>query len=615
MARAGSTSTVTGTGRRSRPSQRNELRAALRLCRGSFLFAGFFSLLVNLLMLVPSIYMLAVYDRVLASGSESTLLMLTIIAVFLFLVLGGLEWVRSQILVTTSTRLDRAVAPRVLELTFMQALASGRTLTSVQPLTDVQALRQFLTGSGLFAFFDAPWAPIYVVLLYLFHPWCGIAAAVSVVVLALLAVCGELATRDLLQRANQQFIDSSQFTQRNLRNAEVIESLGMLPRVRERWQQMQENVLGLQARASTRAGVINMLSRTFRITVQSLILGLGAYLAIHKEITPGLMVAASILLGRALAPIDHMIGSWRGFVGARESYQRLNALVSASPDAAETMPLPPPKGRIDIESLVVIPPGASAPVLSGIHVGFDAPSLVAVIGPSGSGKSTFARALLGLCPAVKGCVRLDGADIRQWDRAALGPHIGYLPQDVELLDGTVAENIARFGEVDSGKVIEAAKLAGMHELILKLPHGYETFLVSGGNVLSAGQQQRVGIARALYGAPRIVVLDEPNSNLDQAGESALIATLQKLRRKQRTVIVVTHRANVLNIADRVLMLVDGRMVLFGSREEARAALARHSPRPVANAGAGGRVAGIADLTAADADHSNGQLAARGAMEN
>lgn len=562
----------------------SDLGKAFAACKGSFMFAGFFSLFVNLLLLVPSFYMMAVYDKVIGSGSESTLFMLTLIAVFLFLVMGGLEWVRSQILISTSTRLDQLLGNRVFDSVFAQALATGGRMATAQPLGDLLQLRQFLTGPGLFAFFDAPWMPIYLVLMFLFHWAFGALAVVSAIVLGVLAVWNELATRSHLEQANREAAEASQFTQRNLRNAEVIEAMGMHEPLRARWQQKQVKMLSLQGQASAKAGLISMLGKTYRLTIQSLALGLGAYLALHKEITPGLMIGGSILLGRALAPLDLMISNWRGFLTAREAYHRLDRLLAAVPERQPPMPLPAPQGRIALEQLVIVPPGAQEPVIKGINLVLEPGTQLAIIGPSAAGKSTLVRGILGLYRPAKGCVRLDGADILHWDRRQLGQYIGYLPQDVELLDGTVSENIARFGEIDPEKVVAAAKAAGIHDMILRLPQGYDTRLLGNGGVLSAGQQQRLGLARALHGDPRVVILDEPNSNLDQAGDMALIATLAELKRQGKTVIVITHRTNMLAQVDNVLMLVEGQVALCGPRDEVLAKLNQPQqtaqPRPV-----------------------------------
>lgn len=557
----------------------SDLGQALTACKTSFQYVGFFSLFINLLLLVPSFYMLTVYDKVMVSGSESTLLMLSLITLFLFMVMGGLEWIRSQILIATSARLDGLLGAKVFNALFSQMLASAGRGGASQALQDLLQLRQFLTGPGLFAFFDAPWMPIYITLMFLFHWSFGVVAILSALILTALAFWNEIATRSDLARANQESAEANQFTQRNLRNAEAIEAMGMLPRLRERWQQKQSEVIALQGKASGKAGLIGGLVKIFRLAIQSLVLGLGAYLAIHKEISPGLVIAGSILLGRALAPLDLMVNTWRGFLQMRESYDRLNKLLTAFPEQEAPMTLPEPKGRLTIEQLVIVPPGATTPVIKGISLMIEAGQTVAVIGPSAAGKSTFSRALLGICRPSKGAVRLDGAEIQQWNREQLGDYIGYLPQDVELLDGTVSENIARFGDIDPEQVIVAARQSGIHEMILRLPQAYDTRLVGGGHVMSAGQQQRVGIARALYGSPQVIVLDEPNANLDQAGDVALIETLANLKRQGKTVIVVTHRNNILSLADKILLLVEGQVGAYGPRDEVLSALARQRPAP------------------------------------
>jgi ATP-binding cassette, subfamily C, bacterial EexD len=557
-------------------SSSSVLRDALGACRSSFSAAGFFSLFINLLLLVPTIYMLQIYDRVLTSNSDSTLLMLTLITMFLFLVLGCLEWVRSQILTVAGARIDRLLGKRVFDSVFAQTLASGGRVASAQPLGDLLQLRQFLTGPGLFAFFDAPWLPIYIGVMFLFHPAFGILAIAAGLVLIALTFWNDLGTRDDLKEANRHALESSNHTQRNLRNAEVIEAMGMLPRMRERWQERQDMLLALQSRASRKSGLISSASKTFRMAIQSLALGLGAYLAIRREITPGVVIAGSILLGRALAPLDLLINTWRGFLSAREAYGRLDALLAAVPLRERPMPLPAPTGELKLDKLTVVPAGARAPVLKGITLAIESGTLLAVIGPSAAGKSTLVRSILGLYRPASGTVRLDGAELHQWDRESLGQYVGYLPQDVELLDGSISENIARFGTIEPDKVVAAAQAAGVHQMILQLPEGYDTRLV--GNVLSAGQRQRLGIARALYGMPRLVVLDEPNSNLDTDGDAALARTLDELKRTGCTVIVVTHRNNLLTQADKILLMADGQVAVYGDRDKVMATLQQAAAR-------------------------------------
>ncbi|MCU7813684.1 MAG: type I secretion system permease/ATPase [Candidatus Thiodiazotropha sp. (ex Rostrolucina anterorostrata)] len=537
-----------------------ELYQALAASRTSFISTGIFSFFINILMLAPIIYMLEIYDRVLSSSNESTLLMLTLLLLFLFFTMGGLDWIRSQVLIVTGGRLEKILGSRVFDALFGQALASGGSVATAQPLSDLLTLRQFLSGQSLMTLFDAPWLPIYIAIIFLFHPLLGIVATGAAIFLITLAVANERLTRGDIQDANQLNIESSQETQRNLRNTEVIEAMGMLPRLRERWVQKQDQLLLLQIRASRRGGLITTLSKTFRMIMQSMMLGLGAYLAIQGDITGGVVIAGSLLLGRALAPIDQLINSWKSFLGARSAYGRLDKLLESMPALEPPMPLPTPRGLVEFDKAVITPAGASAPVLKGIDFAIEPGESMAIIGPSAAGKSTLVRAVFGIYPAASGSVRLDGAEIQQWNREALGEHVGYLPQDVELLDGTVSENIARFGPTDPDKVIAAANAAGVHEMILKLPQGYDTRIMA--NLLSAGQRQRIGLARALYGEPKLVVLDEPNSNLDTQGDQALATSLARLKALASTLIIVTHKNNVLAQVDKVMLLSAGEIVAF-----------------------------------------------------
>lgn len=546
---------------------RSDLEEALKLCKGAFLSAAGFSMIVNFLMIAPSIYMLQVYDRVVSTGNLSTLLMLTLILVVMFITLGALEWVRSQILVRVSTRLETMLNQRLFQVAFKQALYTGGQRATTQPLDDLTGLRQFLTGNGLFAFFDAPWMPVYLALLFLFHPWFGWFSIVTAILLCLVALATEKATTKTLSEANNVAMATRGLLGKNLRNAEVIESMGMLGNIRRRWLSGAVKVLDLQAVASSRAGLLTALSKVIRMLSQSLILGLGAYLVIEREISPGLMIAGSILMGRALAPIDLMIGTWKGFISARNQYQRLNEILLQIPADKEHMQLPDPEGRIQLENAVITPPGSKVPVIKGISLVIEKGDIVGVIGPSGAGKSTLARAILGIWPTANGAIRLDGAEVFNWDREHLGSFIGYLPQDIELFEGTISENIARFGEIDPEKVVEAAKMADVHDLILRLPEGFDTMIGATGGNLSGGQRQRIGLARALYGNPALVVLDEPNSNLDEQGESALEKALIKLKQKQCTVIIITHRNNVLSKVDKLLILQDGNLAVYGPKDQ------------------------------------------------
>ena len=547
--------------------KKSDLEEALKLCKGAFISAAGFSLVINILQLVPTIYMLQLYDRVVPTASYSTLWFLTAIMMLLFVTMGTLEWVRSQILVRVSTRLETLLNERLFKVAYKQSLYTGGQRASSQPLDDLTALRQFMTGNGLFAFFDAPWLPIYIALMFVFHSMYGWMAVFTAILLIIVAIVQEKSTSKMLGEANNLAMAGRGLVNKNLRNAEVIESMGMLNNIQKRWLKGTNQVLVLQATASSRAGLINAVSKLIRLSSQSLILAMGAYLVIENEISSGMMIGGSILLGRALAPIDIVIGSWKGFISARGQYSRLNEMLLQIPADPERMKLPTPEGTFQFESAVVAPPGAKSAVLKGLTLTISKGDVVGVIGPSGAGKSTFARALLGIWPCNQGKIRLDGADVFTWDRNDLGPHIGYLPQDIELFEGTISENIARFGEIDPEKVVNAAKMADVHDLILHLPEGYDTMIgVTGGN-LSGGQRQRVGLARALYGEPQIVVLDEPNSNLDEVGEAALGNAIQRLKQKGATVIVITHRNNVLTNVDKLLILNDGLVSVYGPKEQ------------------------------------------------
>ncbi len=565
---------------------------ALKACKGSFISVGIFSFFVNALMLVPTFYMLQVYGRVMTSGSIPTLVMLTIIMTLLVATMGALELVRSRIMVRVSTKLDVLLSRSVYRASFKRALDSGGMDASAQSLNDLTGLRQFMTGNGLFAFFDAPWLPIYIAVMFMFHPWYGWVAVGSAIILLILAALNEKMTGKALAEANKENLGANLYTSKNLRNAEVIESMGMLNTLIHRWSGRQKNVLMLQSVASDKGGAIAAISKTFRMLIQSLILGLGAYLAVNHEISAGLVIAGSVLLGRALAPIDLIIGSWKGFISARTQYNRLNEILDKQRAEPERMSLPAPEGHINVENIIVSPPGTRTPVIKGISFAVPAGFVVGVIGPSASGKSTLARALLGIWVPQHGVVRLDGADISSWDKSELGPHIGYLPQDIELFEGSISENIARFSDVDSKQVVLAAKTAGVHEMILQLADGYDTVIGSDGASLSGGQRQRIGLARAIYGQPKLIILDEPNSNLDEVGEKALALAIQVLKAAGSTIFVITHRTNILTQLDRLLVMNNGTISMYGPREQVMAELSKQHAQKASQVGAGTAPAGI-----------------------
>jgi len=550
-----------------KPLSKNDLQQALRLCKGSFVIAGVFSMFINLLMLVPPFYMMQTYDRVLSSGSHTTLLMLTLIMVFLLATMGGLEWVRSRVLVRTSSKLDSLLTDKMFDTSFKQSLYSAGTVSNAQPLQDLNGLRQFMTGNGFFAFFDAPWLPIYLLVMFAFSPWYGLIAVIAAVILVIIAVFNERSTAPLYEEATKHQAQAQAMAATNLRNAEVIESMGMLTNIRNRWRKYSSESLYWQSVASDKAAGFTSGSKVFRLTVQSLILGVGAILVLDNQVSPGAMIAGSILLGRALAPIDVLIGSWKQFVTARTQYVRLNKLLDQLPADAEKMSLPAPKGALRLEQAMIGPPLSKMPVIKGVSFAVEPGESVAIIGPSASGKSTLARGILGIWPAFSGKVRLDGADINHYNRDEIGSYLGYLPQDIELFDGTVSENIARFGDVDAEKVVAAAQAAGVHELILQLPNGYDTPIGQSGGALSGGQRQRIGLARALYDNPVLVVLDEPNSNLDDQGELALAKCLQGLKERGATTILITHRPSILNLVDKIMVLTAGQIAMFDTKDK------------------------------------------------
>jgi ATP-binding cassette subfamily C protein EexD len=555
-----------------------DLADALKAVKQHFIYAGLFSAAVNLLQLVPIIYMMQVYDRVIASNSMSTLGMLTLLMVAMLIALGGFEWVRSYILVAASNKIEISLRERVFNATFKLALNTAGAKNSAQPINDLTGLRQFLTGNGVFAFFDAPWFPVYLFVMFMFHFWFGVMAIVAGIIMVGLAYLTELETNNRLKDANNFAHQANTHLIGSLRNAEVIAAMGMTGAVRNKQQEISDRVLQVQTDASKLAGGIGAVSKTFRLVTQSLILGLGALLAIEHMVTPGAMVAGSLLLGRALAPIDMLVGTWKGFSLARAQYERLNNLLTQLPSDRDRMQLPAPVGNLSLESVHVTPPGAKAPVLHGVSFQLAAGEALGIVGPSASGKSTLARAILGIWPAVVGKVRLDGADISSWSREDLGPYIGYLPQDIELFDGTISENIARFGDLDAEKVVAAAKLAGVHELILRQPEGYDTVIGGAGGVLSGGQRQRIGLARAIYGSPKLLVLDEPNSNLDEAGEKELVAAMLRIKAQGCTVIVISHRTLILSAVDKLLVLKEGVAVSFGPRDQVLQALTQPDAR-------------------------------------
>jgi ATP-binding cassette subfamily C exporter for protease/lipase len=551
--------------------QRNEIEQVLSSLKSVFVTVGAFSAITNLLMLVPSLYMLQVYDRVLGSRNEITLLMLTLIMLGGYALMSALELIRSFVLVRVGARFDMQLNKRVYTAAFEHNLKKGSG-NAGQALSDLTSIRQFLTGNALFAFFDAPWFPIYLIVIFMFEPSLGIFALCGTAVLVVLAVVNEKVSRKPLSEANSMAISSGALASNNLRNAEVIESMGMLPNLMGRWFKLHGKFLHLQAEASEKAGLVGAITKFVQLSLQSLVLGFGALLVLENKMSPGMMIAASILVGRAMAPVQQVIGVWKSWSSTRSAYERLTQLLGENPPRSAGMELPRPTGVLTVEGVTAAPPGAKLAVLKNVSFGLRAGDVLGVVGPSGSGKSTLARLLVGVWEAAAGKVRLDGADIFSWNKAELGPHLGYLPQDIELFAGSVSENIARFGEVDAEKVVEAAKRAGVHDMILHLPQGYDTMLGDGGGGLSGGQKQRLGLARAMYGDPSVLVLDEPNSNLDDFGEQALLGAVNDLRQRGKTIVLITHRPSIISATNRLLVLRDGVVELFGPTDQVLAAL-------------------------------------------
>jgi ATP-binding cassette subfamily C exporter for protease/lipase len=517
--------------------------------------------------------MLQVYDSVLSSRNLMTLAMLSLITLLFYAIISGLEWVRSQVLIRVGAQVDALLSERIYTAAFEQNLKKNN-FQAGQALTDLTTIRQFVTGQGLFALFDAPWFPIYLAVNFLFDFWLGMFSLIGTAILIALAWANDRVSSKPLSEASQLAMVSGAMATNNLRNAEVIESMGMLPNLRARWHKLHQQFLAQQAIASDKASVVTAVTKLFRLTLQSYILGLGAWLVIEGRLTPGMMIAGSILMGRALSPVEQLIAVWKQVAGVKTAWKRLDDLLQQNPARTTGMPLPAPSGQLSIENVTAAPPGGQVAVLKGVQLSLAAGEVLAIIGPSASGKSSLARLMVGIWPAQMGKVRLDGADLYQWNKDTLGQHLGYLPQDIELFAGTVAENIARFGSVDSEKVIAAAQLAGVHDMVLRLPKGYDTPIGDGGAGLSGGQQQRIGLARALYGQPALIVLDEPNSNLDDAGEAALIQAIRELKAQQRTVVLITHRMPILTISDKLLVLNEGSVQGFGPTQQILGALAQ-----------------------------------------
>lgn len=562
--------------------RQNALARALTAVRGAFLVVGIFSLFVNLAALIVPLYMMQIYDRVLTSQSRETLVALTGLAIALLVIVTFVEIARSRVLVRIGAELDETLGGRLFGNAVEDQAARQQDGAS-QPLRDLDTLRTFMTGAGILALFDAPWTPVYLAIIYLFHPWLGVVATVGALLILCLAIASEVAVRSPLREAGSSTRWSNELIEIFARSSHAIRVMGMLGPLEALWQSHRRDGVAWQALASDRLGILQAMAKSVRLGLQVAILGVGAWLVMDGATTAGIMIAASIVMGRALAPVEAALGHWRSFVNARSAYRRLNVALEHDRPLDERMSLPVPKGRLDLDNVGLRLAGDAPPILSGVTFALEAGETLGIIGPSGAGKSSLARLLVGISAPTLGNVRLDGADVASWPKEELGPYLGYLPQEIELLGGTVAQNICRFGETNASAIADAAILVGAHEMILRLPQGYETVIEVGGRNLSGGQLQRLGLARAFFGDPRLVVLDEPNANLDNSGEAALRRALATLKQRKRTVIVITHKPLLLGTTDKLVVLNDGRVQLFGPSGSVLEELAAHAgaKRPVA----------------------------------
>jgi ATP-binding cassette subfamily C exporter for protease/lipase len=568
----------------------SELRAEIWLLQPFFKRAIFFSLIASVLSLAPTLYMLEVYDRVINSRSMNTLIMLTVLVVGVYVIMELLEWVRAEILHEAALHFDKKLSGRVFSAIFeanLKRLPGG----SAQPMNDFRTVRDFLCTPVVLALMEAPVSLVFLVLIFAISPVLGWAAVISALVQTFVGWLNERSTQPPLLAANRSAIAAQQYADGTLRNAQVIESMGMLRDIHRRWMDKQREFLGLQAKASDHAGFYQAISKFWQNTVSSMLLGLGAWLLLRNQLNGGAayMIVGSILGGRVLAPLIQIVSQWQTVVNVRSAYARLDSLLMQVAVRPQGMALPAPIGRLAVDALVAGAPGNQPAILKGISFALQPGEVLAVVGPSASGKTTLARLLVGIWPALSGKVRLDGADVHTWNKAELGPHVGYLPQGVELFDGSVAENIARFGEVNQAQVEAAARAVGLHELISALPQGYDSQVGREGAILSGGQRQRVGLARAIYAKPAFVVLDEPNSSLDEQGDAALAGAISLLAAQGTTFVVMTHRTSVLGVADKMLVLRDGQAQMFGPRDDVLKALndataaAQNRPAPAAQA--------------------------------
>ncbi|RRN65687.1 type I secretion system permease/ATPase [Caulobacter sp. 602-1] len=552
------------------------LDRAVEVMKPAVVTAMVFSFFINILALVSPLYMLQVYDRVLSSRNVATLVVLTVICVFLFIVYGLLEALRTQVLVRGGLKFDGVARDPIFRAVLDSTLT--RKGQGGQAFRDMDQIREFMTG-GLIAFCDAPWTPVFIIVSFMLHWYFGVLAVISCFIIFGLAVMNDRSTKNPIQMATMASIAAQNDAGSTLRNAEVMKAMGMWGGLQQRWRGRRDEQVAWQAAASDAGGAVMSGIKVFRQVVQTLILGGGAYLAIQGKISAGSMIAGSILVGRALAPIEGAVGQWKNLLGARGSWDRLQGMLRDAKNDEDHMPLPDPRGVLSAEAASIVPPGAQQPTMRQASFRIDAGTSVAIVGPSAAGKSSLLRGIVGVWPCAAGVIRLDGYDIKQWDPEKLGRHIGYLPQDIELFQGTVAQNIARFTEYESQEVIDAATLSGVHDMIQALPMGYDTPIGEGGASLSGGQRQRLALARAVFRMPALLVLDEPNASLDQTGELALMEAMNRLKAAKRTVIFATHKLNLLGQADYIMVINQGVVADFGPRDAMLAKLTGQAPPP------------------------------------
>ena len=552
--------------------EKSDLQLALKSMKKIFISLGVYSFFLNILMLSAPFYMLVVYDTVMPSKNLNTLLLVTLIAIMFFVGMWILDYVRGKLTIYAANKLDLLLNERLFNSTFELA-AKYPNRANIQPIRDFGTIKTFLTGQGIFAFFDFPWFPIYIGIMFAFSYVYGIYGLVATAIILLLTWLNQKATKKGLEESNKQYQGAVGFFENNIRNVEVVQAMGMRDNLHRIWMNKYNNYLITNTKASSTASFYTNASKSFRMLSSSMMYGIGALLAISGMISPGMIIAGAVLLGRALQPVSQIVGGWKGFVNARIAYNKLNDLLLEFPSEKNKLSLPDPQGVIRFENLFASPPLSTTNILKAINLQIDAGDMVGVIGPSAAGKSSFAKVAVGVWLPSIGNIRIDGADVHQYNSTELGRHMGYLPQDIELFEGTIAQNISRFDEDPSDEsIIEAAKLSGTHDLILNLPDGYGTMVGRAGMALSGGQKQRIGLARAMYGNPKIVVLDEPNSNLDEAGEYALAMALRVMKDRGITVIFVTHKQNILSLADKLIVMQNGKIVYYDEREKVMNAL-------------------------------------------